>query len=132
MSKAYKVADIENMTKVELRELVTSGALLSSPKDVLSSALAKLATKSEPTKKVVIAKRIYTKDVLSKETGLVKYPKDFVQDLADKNLRNILLVQAKRIHRFDEALQQAQIDLFINDIMSGKEFHATNYKIVKV
>lgn len=130
--KLYTVADIESMTKVELRELVTNGALLDSGTDVLSASLKKLATKSANEPKVVIAKRVYTKDVIDRRTSLVKYPKDFTQDLADKNLRNVLLVQAKRIHPRDEALALAQVDLFVKDIMDGKPFHATNYVISKV
>lgn len=130
--KAYTVANVESMTKVELRELVTNGALLNSGTDVLSAALKKLATKSANEPKVVVAKRVYTKDVIDRRTSLVKYPKDFTQDLADKNLRNVLLVQAKRIHPRDEALALAQVDLFVKDIMAGKPFHATNYVISKV
>lgn len=130
--KAYTVADITGMTKVELRELVTNGALLNSGTEVLSAALTKLATKSANEPKVVVAKRVYTKDVIDRRTNLVKYPKDFTQDLADKNLRNVLLVQAKRIHPRDEALALAQVDLFVKDIMAGKPFHATNYVIEKV
>lgn len=130
--KPYTVANVESMTKVELRELVTNGALLESGTDVLSAALTKLATKSANEPKVVIAKRVYTKDVIDRRTSLVKYPKDFTQDLAEKNLRNILLVQAKRIHPRDEALALAQVDLFVKDVMDGKPFHATNYVINKV
>lgn len=129
--KSYTVANVESMTKVELRELVTNGALLDSGADVLGAALKKLATKSANEPKVIVAKRVYTKDVIDRRTNLVKYPKDFTQDLAEKNLRNILLVQAKRIHPRDESLALAQVDLFVKDVLAGKPFHATNYVINK-
>jgi len=129
--KAYTVDEVNAMTKVELRELIINGAFASSPREVLQTALDKLATKASPQKRIIVAKRIYTKDVIDKSTGLVKYPKGHEVELAEKNLRNILSVQAKRLHR-DEALINAQLEAFVNDVMSGTTFHASNYKIVKV
>lgn len=130
-TKAYTVDEVNAMTKVELRELIINGAFSTSPREVLQTALDKLATKASPQKRVIVAKRIYTKDVIDRATGLVKYPKGHEVELAEKNLRNILSVQAKRLHR-DEALMNAQLEAFVNDVMSGTTFHASNYKIVKV
>lgn len=126
--KVYSIADIDAMTKKEVQELAIAGAFNESGLAVISHALSKLATKSEPQKKVIVAVREYTRDVIDRATGVTKYAKGFVQELGEKNLRNVLTVQAKRIHK-DPNLVASQVDVWVQEVLNGQTFEASNYVI---
>ena len=121
--RKYTVNEVNSMTKADLKDFVANGMLANSDADVLQAALVRLATKSERQEKApIVAVRTFTKDCQKGSAGTTV-------DLTIKNVRNILRVQAQRLK--DEVLIEAQVDLWVADIMAGKVFTASYYTISK-
>lgn len=122
--RKYTVNEVNAMTKVDLKDFVANGMLANSDADVLMAALTRLATKSEKQEKApIVAVRTFTKDCKKGTAGTTV-------DLNAKNVRNILMVQAQRVHK-DVVLQEAQVDLWVADIMADRPFIASYYTISK-
>lgn len=118
------LAQVNSMTKADLKSFVEGGGLATSDADVLLAAITRLASKAEkPEKAPIVAVRTFTKDCKKGVAGTSV-------DLHMKNVRNVLMVQAARIHK-DEVLQSSQVDLWVADIMNGKPYVASYYTISK-